>query len=201
MADQALANRPPLPVGSIGARSAGFTGMALLILSEAGIFAYLFFAYFYFSVQPGHGAWPQSGPPPFTYSAPQCGVLLASCATMWWANRSAARGNRLMVWLGLAATLILGLGFIALEFIDWYAEPFALASDPASSFYYVITGVHLAHVVAGTIMVAAVLIWSLLGYFGPLRHVPITITAMYWYFLAVTWLWVFFTLYGTPRLT
>jgi heme/copper-type cytochrome/quinol oxidase subunit 3 len=47
MVDQTFPNRPPLAVDSIGLRSAGFTGMALLILSEAGVFAYLFFAYFY----------------------------------------------------------------------------------------------------------------------------------------------------------
>jgi heme/copper-type cytochrome/quinol oxidase subunit 3 len=50
-------------------------------------------------------------------------------------------------------------------------------------------------------MIAAVLAWSALGYFGPLRHAPVTITAFYWYFLTAAWLWLFFALYGTPRLT
>ncbi|MBV8739135.1 MAG: cytochrome c oxidase subunit 3 [Alphaproteobacteria bacterium] len=200
MVDQTFPNRPPLPVGSIGLHSAGFTGMALLILSEASVFAYLFFAYFYFSVQPHSGAWPPSGPPSFKYSALQAGIMLIGCATAWWANRSAARGARPAVLLALGLSLLLALSFIALQFADWYDKPYSLASDAASSFYFVITGVHLAHVVAGALMIAAVLVWSALGYFGPVRHVPILVTAFYWYFLAVAYLWLFFTLYGTPRL-
>jgi cytochrome c oxidase subunit 3 len=194
-------NRPPLAVGSIGLRSSGFAGMALLIVSEAGVFAYLFFAYYYFSVQPQYGPWPPSGPPSFEYSAPQSAVMLVGSLSMWWANRSAARGDRLMVLLGLLATFILALGFIALQFLDWYAKPYSLATDAYSSFYFIITGVHLTHVVGGALMIAAVFVWSLFGYFGPVRHAPITITALYWYFLTVAWLWLFFTLYGTPRLT
>ncbi|HJU18471.1 MAG TPA: cytochrome c oxidase subunit 3 [Stellaceae bacterium] len=200
MAD-AFPNRPPLAVGSIGPRASGFSGMALLIVSEAGVFAYLFFAYYYFSIQPQYGPWPPNGPPTFLYSAPQSAVMLAGCASMWWANRSAARGDRLMVWLGLLATLILALGFIVLQFLDWYDKPFSLATSAYSSFYFIITGTHLVHVVGGALMILAVLVWSLFGYFGPVRHVPITITALYWYFLTVAWLWLFFTIYGTPRLT
>ncbi|MFO1533596.1 MAG: hypothetical protein ABR562_07900, partial [Thermoplasmatota archaeon] len=49
------AKRPPLPMGSIGLRSSGFWGMVFLVLSEASLFAYLFFSYFYFSVQPHPG--------------------------------------------------------------------------------------------------------------------------------------------------
>jgi cytochrome c oxidase subunit 3 len=106
-----------------------------------------------------------------------------------------------MVLIGLLATFILALGFIVLQFLDWYDKPFSLATDAYSSFYFVITGVHLVHLVAGAVMIAAVFAWSLFGYFGPVRHAPVTITALYWYFLTVAWLWLFFTLYGTPRLT
>jgi heme/copper-type cytochrome/quinol oxidase subunit 3 len=49
-------------------------------------------------------------------------------------------------------------------------------------------------------MIAAVFTWTALGYLGPVRHVPILATALYWYFLAIAYLWLFFTLYGTPRL-
>jgi cytochrome c oxidase subunit III len=200
MSEATFPYRPPLPMGSIGRRSSGYWGAVFLVLSEASIFAYLFFAYFYFAVQPHPGPWPPSGPPSFTYSAPQCGVILAACVAVWWANRSAAAGSRLGLLAGLFLTLVLGAGFVALQFIDWYDKPFALATDPYSSFYYVISGVHLAHVVVGIIMAAIALVWSMLGYFGPVRHAPVTVTAFYWYFLAITWLGVFFTLNCTPYL-
>jgi cytochrome c oxidase subunit 1/cytochrome c oxidase subunit I+III len=95
------------------------------------------------SVQPQYGPWPPSGPPSFLYAAPQSAVMLLGSAGLWWADRSAARGERLMVLLGLLASLILALGFIALQFLDWGAKPYSLATDAYSSLYFVITGVHL----------------------------------------------------------
>lgn len=200
MSDVLPGSRPPLPVGSIGYRASGWWGACFLVLSEASLFAYLFFAYFYFSIQP-HGQWLLGGRPDFTYSAPQSAVILIGCATAWWANRSAVRGERLLSVLALAATIVLGAGFIALQFIEWYSKPFSLASSAYSSIFFTIGGVHLAHVVVGWIAFVMLLIWTLLGYFDAARHVPITIGALYWYFLAVTWLAVFFVLYGTPYLT
>ena len=197
---EAFPYRPALPIGSIGRRSSGYWGAVFLVLSEASLFAYLLFAYYYFSVHPHSGPWPPSGPPSFTYTAPQTAVIIAACATVWWADRAALRASRLGLLLGLALTFLLGAGFVALQFLDWYDKPFSLATDAYSSLYYVLTGVHLAHVVAGLIMAAAALAWSGLGYFGPVRHAPVTITALYWYFLAIVWLALFFTLNLTPYL-
>jgi heme/copper-type cytochrome/quinol oxidase subunit 3 len=42
----------PLPVGTIGYRASGWWGAGFFILSEASLFAYWFFTYFYFAVQP-----------------------------------------------------------------------------------------------------------------------------------------------------
>ena len=74
----------PLPVGSIGYMSAGWAAAIFLLISEASIFAYLFFTYFYFSVQPSFH-WAPSSPPTFLYSAPQTAIVLIGSATSWWA--------------------------------------------------------------------------------------------------------------------
>ncbi|HZT86452.1 MAG TPA: cytochrome c oxidase subunit 3 [Stellaceae bacterium] len=192
--------RPPLPIGSIGLRSSGFWGVVFLVLSEASIFAYLFFAYYYFSTQPHPGPWPPSGPPDLTWAIPQSVIVLLGSATMWWANRGIARGARAPLLLGLAATLVLAIAFLALQLADWFDKPFSLATDPYSSLYFTIGGFHLAHEFVGIVMIAAVLAWSALGYFGPVRHAPVTVTAFYWYFVTVIWLALFFTLYITPYL-
>jgi heme/copper-type cytochrome/quinol oxidase subunit 3 len=198
VSDVPAVRRPPLPVGAIGYRASGWWGACFLVLSEASIFAYLFFAYFYYSIQP-QAMWAPS-PPDFTYSAPQSAVILIGCATAWWADRAAARGERLQVLLGLAATIVLATGFVALQFLDWYSKPFTFAASAYSSIYFTIGGFHLAHVVVGWIAFVCLLVWTLLGYFDPVRHAPITIGALYWYFLAIVWLAVFFVLYGTPYL-
>ena len=81
----------PLPVGSIGYMSAGWAAALFLLISEASIFAYLFFAYFYFSVQPDY-QWPPGSPPSFAFSAPQTAIVMIGAATSWWAARLANRG-------------------------------------------------------------------------------------------------------------
>ena len=193
-------NQPPLLVGSIGRRSSGYWGMVFVVISEASLFAYLFFAYFYFAVQQHSGGWPPSGPPSLAYAIPQTICLLFGCASMWWAERGVTRGDRSGLLIGLAVTLVLAAAFVVLQSLDWSDKPFSLATDTYSSLYFTITGLHLVHLVAGLIMVAAVLLWSFLGYFGLLRHAPIPATALYWYFVTVIWLALFFTIYITPYL-
>ena len=200
MSDAVFPVRPPLAIGSIGTRSSGFWGMVFLVISEASLFFYLFFSYFYFAIQPHSGPWPPGGPPTLTYAIIQTVIVLAGSGTAWWANCSAARGNNPMLLIGLAGTLLLGLAFIGVQMLDWYKEPFSFQTDPFASFYFVIGGIHLVHFAVGVIMVAAVLLWSGLGYFGPVRHAPVTIAAFYWFFVTVAWLGVLFTLYITPYL-
>ena len=42
----------PLPTGSIGALANGYWGMIALIVTEAALFVYLEFSYYYYAVQP-----------------------------------------------------------------------------------------------------------------------------------------------------
>jgi len=192
-----IAQDRQLPMGSIGTRASGWWGAWFLIISESSIFAYLFFSYFYFSFQPPAN-WVPGGPPSFTYSAPQTAVVLVGCLTAWFADRSILLDRVLFALLGLFMTILLGAGFIALQFLDWFSKPFTLSTGTYSSEYFVITGFHLAHVVVGWLMFVMLFIWTALGYFDGIRHVPITIGKLYWYFLAIIWLAVFFVLNGTP---
>jgi cytochrome c oxidase subunit III len=187
----------PLPVGAIGTRASGWWGAWFLIISEASIFAYLFFTYFYFSVQPAAG-WPPGGPPPFTYAAPQLALAVIGCISATFADRAMTRGAIGASLAGLGVTALVGAGFIALQALDWASKPFGFASDTYASVYFVITGAHLAHVVAGEIMFLVLVAWTALGYFGPVRHLPITVGMLYWYFVAALWLAVFFVINITP---
>lgn len=196
MTDTLVRGRP-LPVGSIGASASGWWGAWFFVISEASIFAYLFFSYFYFSIQP-EANWVPGGPPSFTYSAPQTAIALVGCLTAWFADYSIKADRVLLALLGLGLTALLGAGFITLQFLDWFDKPFGLSSSTYASEYFVITGFHLAHVVVGWIMFAMLLIWTALGYFDPVRHVPITIGSLYWYFLAAIWVAVFFVINITP---
>ncbi|HLH91986.1 MAG TPA: cytochrome c oxidase subunit 3 [Xanthobacteraceae bacterium] len=195
---EALVRGGPLPVGSIGTRASGWWGAWFFLISEVALFAYLFFTYFYFSVQPSAG-WPPGGPPSLAYPIPQVVVALLGCVSATYAERAISRpGGSLFASLGLGLTALFGAGFIALQFLDWFGKPFGFATSTYSSVYYVVSGTHLAHVVAGELMFIMLFVWTLLGYFGPVRHLPITVGVLYWYFVAALWLAVFFVLDLTP---
>jgi len=193
------ASRTTLPVGSLGRNASGWWGMAMLIATEATLFAYLLFSYFYLASH-APPPWPSGGPPSLTLAIPGTLVLIAGSVTMWWGERGIKQGRRGQLAAGLILSMILGLAFIILEGKEWAAKPFTLSTNVYSSLYFTITGFHLAHVVAGLLMLAVLLLWTMLDHFDENRHSAVSTGVIYWHFVTAVWLAVFFTFYITPRL-
>ena len=194
-----LTIRRPLPIGSMGQKANGWWGMLALIATEAALFAYLLFSYFFFDVQYGRG-WLPEKLPAFRLSGPNTVILLLSSVAVWWAEREARKGNRARQCLGLAVGLLLGIAFVVIQGFEWADKTFTPFSSSYGSLFFTITGFHMAHVIAGLIVLAALLLWSALGYFDDRRNAPVTIGAIYWHFVDAVWLAVFFSLYVTPYL-
>ena len=197
MADIALS--APLPVGSPGKKSSGWYGMLALIVTEASLFLYLLFSYFYYAIWTG-GTFLPPRLPTFELAAPDTIVLLLSSVSVWWGERGARRGGRGQLVAGLVVTLALGAIFIGVQLIEWREKPFHFNQTTYSSLYFTITGFHMMHVAVGMIVLFALLIWSSLGYFDAKRNAPVAIGAIYWHFIDAVWLAVFFTIYVTPYL-
>jgi heme/copper-type cytochrome/quinol oxidase subunit 3 len=189
-----------LPVGSFGRKSSGWYGVWTLVLTEAAIFVYLLFSYFYLASQ-ANGDWPLGGIPSLKLAGPNSLILLLSSAALIWAERSGARrGQRLRLLGGIATALVLGIVFVIVQLREWQTKAFSLHSGTYGSSYFVVTGFHLAHVIVGLLLLLALFVWAALGYFDRERHAPLTIGAIYWHFVDVVWLIVFSALYLVPRL-
>jgi heme/copper-type cytochrome/quinol oxidase subunit 3 len=199
-----MADRLPiesaLPVGAIDTRASGWWAMIFTVATEASLFAYLLFSYYYLAVQPHlPGTFPQGGAPSLTLALPNTIILLASSATVAWAQFNIERDHNRRLMFGLAASIVLGVVFLVVQYFEWTDKSYSLASSTYSSLYFTITGFHMMHVVAGVIMLSAVLLWSALGYFNRVRYAPIHIAALYWHFVDAVWIAVFVTFYITPR--
>ena len=111
-------------------------------------------------------------------------------------------------WLGLgrpalrntlpwvAATLAMGILFLAGQWVAWReltAQGFAFDrwSTPASYFFYVITGLHAAHLFFGILALALCLF--ALGWFKRVeyRQIAVDSTAWFWHTMSVAWLVLF----------
>jgi len=188
-----------LPVGASGKNSVGWWGMLCLIATEASLFAYLLFSYYYVAIQRGP-SWAPEPHPSLRLSGPNTVVLLASSVAVWWGEEGVKKGERGRQLVGLAIAIGLGSVFLVVQGFEWRAKTFKLASGSYGSLFFTITGFHMAHVIAGLLILIAVFVWSAMGYFNIRRHAPVSISSIYWHFVDAVWLAVFFTFYVTPYL-
>ena len=190
-----------LPVGALDTRASGWWAMIFTIFTEAALFAYLLFSYYYLAVQPhAPGTFPQGGAPDLTLALPNTMILLASSVAVGWAQLGIEHGSRRRLVTGLAVGAGLGLVFLAIQYFEWAQKPFGLSSTPYASLYFVVTGFHMAHVVVGVAMLLVLSFWSARGYFDSRRFAHVHIGALYWHFVDAVWLAVFVTFYLTPLL-
>jgi cytochrome c oxidase subunit 3 len=95
----------------------------------------------------------------------------------------------------LYVTLFLGLLFVAGQYVAWSqltAQGLYLATNPSSSFFYVLTATHALHVLGGL---------AGLGYVirklskSSLRRSTLDATARYWHFMDALWLYLLLLLW------
>lgn len=173
--------------------------MLALVVTEAALFAYLLFSYFYIASQ-AHAPWPPDGMPSFGIALPNTIILIIGSFTVRYGERGIQQGDRRRLVRGLFITLVLGLIFLGLQGLEWHNKAFSLTSGVYGSLYFTITGFHMAHVLVGLLMLAVLLIWTSFDYFGARRHAAVSIGAIYWHFVTVVWLAVFATFYVAPYL-
>lgn len=200
MADR-IAVQGKLPVGAIDTRASGWWAMIFVVFTEASLFAYLLFSYFYLAVQPHvPGTFPEGGDPSLALAVPNTIILLLSSVAVGWAQFNIEHDKKWRLALGLGIAAVLGMIFLVVQYFEWAGKSFSLASSSYSSLYFTVTGFHMAHVVVGVIMLWSLFAWSLMGYFNRVRYAHIHIGALYWHFVDAVWLAVFFTFYLTPLL-
>lgn len=189
----------PLPIGSKGRKSSGWFGMMMMIATEASLFVYLLFSYYYTAIWAGPGFLP-ARPPDLRLSGPDTVILILSSVVAWWGERGVKKRVNWQLSLGLAGAILLGVIFLAVQYYEWMGKTFRPDTGAYGSLYFTITGFHMAHVTLGVLILLALLVWSLLGMFDPERHAPVTIGIVYWHFVDVVWLFIFFTFYVSPYL-
>jgi cytochrome c oxidase subunit III len=79
-------------------------------------------------------------------------LILASSATFEVASRALRRGAREAYRRWLVVSLGLGFGFLVAQLLAWrglVGQGIYLATNPHSSFFYLLTGLHALHLVGG----------------------------------------------------
>lgn len=126
------------------------------------------------------------------------GLLALSSGTLELARRAFAAGNAVGFRSWSALTAALGTGFLAGQFASWRALNEAglyLQSNPKSSFFFVLTGVHAVHLGAGVVALLALFGLAAAGRLVPGKSDAPTLTAIYWHFVGGVWLYLLAVLF------
>lgn len=169
-----------------------YTGMALGIVSILMFFMALTSV---FLVRRGGGNWVPVHIPKLMWF--NTAVLLASSATLESARHRLSQGLLFAyknLWL---VTTALGVTFLVGQVVAWRllaAQGIFLASNPASSFFYIFTGAHALHLFGG---VAALLYVAGRNFDKAQvsRSVAAEVTSYYWHFMDGLWLFLLALLY------
>ena len=128
-------------------------------------------------------------------------VILLSSVSLHASYLSFKRGKTQAYRVLLGITLILGLAFLVLQYQGWVAMTemgAGLTTNPSSSFIYVISGVHAAHLLGGVaaLVVAIIHAVALPHKVTKARKLRFEMTSIYWHFVDFLWLYllVFFTM-------
>jgi cytochrome c oxidase subunit III len=124
-------------------------------------------------------------------------ILLASSGTVEFARRKLAAGDLDRFHKSWRITTVLGLLFLVGQVVAWHelvAQGFSVDTNPASSFFYIFTAAHGAHLLGGV----CALFYVLFRNFDKTRVSRATaaeVTSYYWHFMDALWLFLLALLY------
>lgn len=126
------------------------------------------------------------------------GILLASSVSLEWARRRLRRGDYEGGRRGVVLTAVLGAAFVGGQVVAWRqlaAAGIFLATNPHSSFFYLLTGVHAVHLLGGLVALAYAMLKTLgagnvLGAYRALGS-----AGVYWHYLDALWVYLFVLLF------
>ncbi|MBU3744321.1 MAG: heme-copper oxidase subunit III [Sediminibacterium sp.] len=124
-------------------------------------------------------------------------VIILSSFTLHLAGKSFKAREMLRYRQLITITAILGLVFIICQYVGFSgleSQGIALTgkkSNSAASYLLVITGMHMLHVLGGVVAIAVILFQAYSAKQKNYSPLPIELTAIYWHFVDVLWIYLF----------
>ena len=120
-------------------------------------------------------------------------VLLASSILLELARRSLKTGRRTAFNRYWTAGTALGVLFLVGQALAWRqlnAAGIFVASNPSSSFFYLLTAAHGLHILGGLTALVYVDVQALRLRLGPGKRTAVDVSALFWHFVDGIWLFL-----------
>jgi cytochrome c oxidase subunit 3 len=190
-------------------------GMWVFLLTEIMFFGGMFGAYtVYRNLYPAAFA-STSHYMNVTLGATNTAVLIFSSLTMALAVRSAQLGQKRALISFLTFTLILGLVFLSIKYVEYhekwvdhhipgpgfhYAEPQYFHQAQILFFlYFAMTGLHALHMIVGAGLIITLIAMAARNRFSSGWYTPVEMIGLYWHFVDIVWIFLFPLLYLIGR--
>jgi len=126
-------------------------------------------------------------------------VLIISSISMHFSLLSAKKNNQSMLRTSVGITFVFGIAFLVMQYLGWQdlqQQGVFLKGNPSGSFFYVFTGLHMAHLLLGLGILMATFIMAFRMKINSKNTLLVEVCATAWHFLDFLWLYLFvFLLY------
>ena len=172
-------------------------GFWLYLMTDCILFACVFATY---AVLVNHTAGGPSGKDIFElpYVLGETALLLVSSCTYGFAMIAAHRGFRGQTLAWLAATFVLGAGFIVMELNEFHhliAEGFGPDKSAFLSSFFTLVGMHGLHVTAGLVWMVIMMLQVSKRGLTDRTNTRLMCLSLFWHFLDIVWICVFTIVY------
>ena len=125
-------------------------------------------------------------------------ILVASSFTAQWGVFAAERGDVFALRRWYTLSTIMGAIFLigqAYEYYTLVSHGLTIQNSIYGSVFFITTGFHAAHVLAGVLAFVIVLIRTSKSKFTPAQATASIVVSYYWHFVDVVWIGLFITIY------
>jgi cytochrome c oxidase subunit 3 len=183
-------------------------GMWVFLVTEVMFFGGMFMAYIVYRNMYPHAWVEASAELNWRLGGLNTAVLIVSSLTMALAVRAAMLGNKKQQVVNVVLTMLLGMTFLVVKFFEYKAK-FEHHLVPGPNFdphleqgmqiffslYFMLTGVHAAHMIIGLGIMTWILVTAAKGTYNADYYTPVEVAGLYWHFVDIVWIFLFPLLY------
>ncbi len=187
-----------LPIGTADSRALLWWGNLGMMMIEGTMFAMMIATYLYLKVSNIDWPPPTVPNPDLISSTTAVVILIVSALVMIVADRGALRADLGTVRIAYGLVIIAGLTVMVLRVIAMSTLGYKWSSHAYGSVVWVSIGLHSFHLIAATAETSLLLLYTLVRPVTKKQLLDIRTTCVYWYFVVLTWLPFYFTIYVVP---
>ena len=187
-----------LPDYAFGHQGLIWWGTIGFMVIEGSMFVMAIITYFFLRTRVPD--WPPGlGNPDVTLGTVNTLVLLASVLPNQMTKKAAEHMELARVQRLLLVCLAFGVVFLVIRALEFGSLGVRWNSNAYGSIVWVIMGLHTAHLLTDVLDTGVLTALMFTGHVEPKRFVDVSENALYWYFVVLSWIPIYLTVYFAPR--